>query len=191
MYNGARYYDPASGRFPQSDPAGLRGGINSYVYGLNDPLTYIDPTRFAPTQPPVGPFSPADPGGRIPDASEIPGDVPGGPWSPAPNNSGQRPGTFLGPKQPKGPRAMCRWVPSEENGGSPGSTGYWETQQPGQNGWDRWNPTDGRWMSPEEAHPGNPPPAEPPPPPAEAPPVTEPPVAEPPVVEPPTIIEIP
>jgi RHS repeat-associated protein len=62
-YNGARYYDSSTGRFPQADPAGLRGGINSYVYGLNDPLTYIDPTGLAPpgAPPPIGPFSP-DPG---------------------------------------------------------------------------------------------------------------------------------
>jgi RHS repeat-associated protein len=193
MYNGARYYDPASARFQQTDPTGFNGGLNLYVYGLNDPLTYIDATGFAPTTPPMGPFPPDDPG-RIPDASDIPGNVPGGPWTPAPNGSGQSPGTFFGPKQPKGPRAICRWVPSEGNGGPSGSKGYWKTQQPGQDGWDRWNPTNGDWMSPEDAHPGNPPPVQPPTeptPPSEAPPTAEPPVTEPPVVEPPPVLEPP
>jgi len=44
MYNGARYFEPVTGRFPQSDPKGLAGGIGTYVYGLNNPLSYTDPT---------------------------------------------------------------------------------------------------------------------------------------------------
>jgi len=48
LYNGARYYEPATGRFPQPDPAGFNGGIGLYVYGLNNPLLYVDPTGFAP-----------------------------------------------------------------------------------------------------------------------------------------------
>ncbi|WP_164931828.1 RHS repeat-associated core domain-containing protein [Dyella sp. M7H15-1] len=183
VYNGARYYDPASGRFPQADPAGLRGGINPYVYGLNDPLTYIDPSGLSPpgAPPPIGPFPPEDPG-QLPGASDIPGGLPGGPWTPA--GPGQLPGDFYGPAQPKGGRAMCRWVPEGNNGEPP----YWKTKAPGQKGWDRWN-LNGNWQPPEQAHPGNPPPAEPPvePTPPAEPPVTEPPVTEPPVIEPPII----
>ena len=41
-YNYYRDYDPATGRFPQSDPIGLLGGINTYVY-TNNPLGEIDP----------------------------------------------------------------------------------------------------------------------------------------------------
>jgi RHS repeat-associated protein len=41
-YNYFRDYDPATGRYIQSDPIGLRGGINTYAY-TNDPLTLIDP----------------------------------------------------------------------------------------------------------------------------------------------------
>jgi RHS repeat-associated protein len=48
MYNRARYYDPSTGRFPQPDPSGLYGGIGLYVYGMNNPLTYTDPTGLSP-----------------------------------------------------------------------------------------------------------------------------------------------
>lgn len=47
-YNGNRDYDSASGREIESDPTGLNGGINSYVYGLNNPLTYDDPLGLRP-----------------------------------------------------------------------------------------------------------------------------------------------
>jgi len=37
-----RDYDPAIGRYLQSDLIGLRGGVNTYGYGFSDPLIYID-----------------------------------------------------------------------------------------------------------------------------------------------------
>lgn len=40
---GARYYDPASGRFLQRDPIGILGGTNVYAYGANSPTIGIDP----------------------------------------------------------------------------------------------------------------------------------------------------
>jgi hypothetical protein len=40
-------YDPAVSRYVESDPIGLRGGINSYGYADWNPLTYADPTGEA------------------------------------------------------------------------------------------------------------------------------------------------
>ena len=41
-YNYFRDYDPAIGRYIESDPIGLRGGINTYGYVSARPLTLID-----------------------------------------------------------------------------------------------------------------------------------------------------
>jgi RHS repeat-associated protein len=44
FYNYFRDYDPATGRYVQSDPIGLAGGINPYAYAFQDPLRVADPT---------------------------------------------------------------------------------------------------------------------------------------------------
>lgn len=42
-YNYFRDYDPSTGRYIQSDPIGLAGGLNTYGYVGANPLTGVDP----------------------------------------------------------------------------------------------------------------------------------------------------
>jgi RHS repeat-associated protein len=42
FYNYFRTYDGSLGRYQQSDPIGLAGGLNAYVYGLGNPTRHTD-----------------------------------------------------------------------------------------------------------------------------------------------------
>jgi RHS repeat-associated protein len=140
-----RGYDPVAGRWLSRDPVGegTDPAGNLYAYVGGNPIGLVDP------------FGLQD----IPSAP--PPEIPGGPWTPA--GSGQKPGTWFGPKPAEGgPRPVCRWVPPAGEGGPPGSSGYFKTQVGGSGNWSRYDPS-GKSISPEQAHP-NPLPSNPIPP---------------------------
>lgn len=43
-YNWQRYYDPRVGRYIESNPTGITGGVNYYIYANSNPVSFFDTT---------------------------------------------------------------------------------------------------------------------------------------------------
>ena len=92
-YNYFRSYQASQGRYSQSDPIGLAGGLNRFGYVDANPLSNIDPEGLRGNGPPArGAYYPR-------------GSVPQPPTMPRPDNSSQAAGYF----NPDGTWTCLKW----------------------------------------------------------------------------------
>lgn len=76
-HNGFRDYIPGLGRYAESDPIGLGGGMNTFQYVKGNPLKWSDPRGMQAGGAPLTEMDPSDP-----DTTEI---EPSGPYETWPN----------------------------------------------------------------------------------------------------------
>ncbi len=61
FYNWNRYYNPAIGRYISSDPIGIDGGLNTFLYAEASPVMYVDPEGLKEVAYDfIGPLQPGD-----------------------------------------------------------------------------------------------------------------------------------
>lgn len=57
FYNYQREYDPVVGRYSQTDPIGLDGGLSVYGYVGGNPVSFVDPSGLQRARVPLGSYS--------------------------------------------------------------------------------------------------------------------------------------